>query len=44
MYNGFRFSDEDIRVYNPYSIAKAYDITKLQLLQNEKVIIIRCFI
>ncbi|MEC9490667.1 MAG: PD-(D/E)XK nuclease domain-containing protein [Halanaerobiales bacterium] len=23
MYNGFRFSDEDIRVYNPYSIAKA---------------------
>ncbi|WP_158537711.1 hypothetical protein [Halanaerobium sp. ST460_2HS_T2] len=26
------------------SSLKAYDITKLQLLQNEKVIIIRCFI
>lgn len=29
MYNGFRFSDEDIRVYNPYSIAKALDAQKI---------------
>ncbi len=29
MYNGFRFSDEDIEVYNPYSIAKALDYQKL---------------
>lgn len=29
MYNGFRFSDEDIRVYNPYSIAKALDTQKI---------------
>jgi hypothetical protein len=29
MYNGFRFSDEEIKVYNPYSIAKALDYQKL---------------
>ena len=29
MYNGFRFSDEDVRVYNPYSIAKALDSQKI---------------
>jgi len=29
MYNGFRFSDEDIRVYNPYSIAKALEAKKI---------------
>ncbi|RCW53428.1 putative AAA-ATPase [Halanaerobium sp. ST460_2HS_T2] len=28
MYKGFRFSDEDIRVYNPYSIAKALEAKK----------------
>jgi len=29
MYNGFRFSDEAEKVYNPYSIAKALDYQKL---------------
>ena len=29
MYNGFRFSDEDIRVYNPYSIARALAAKKI---------------
>ena len=29
MYNGFRFSDEDVRVYNPFSIAKALDMKKI---------------
>jgi len=29
MYNGFRFSDEDIRVYNPYSIARALEAKKI---------------
>jgi len=29
MYNGFRFSDENIRVYNPYSIAKALEAKKI---------------
>ena len=29
MYNGFRFSDEAEKVYNPYSIAKALDYQKI---------------
>lgn len=29
MYNGFRFSDEDIKVYNPYSIASALEAKKI---------------
>lgn len=29
MYNGFRFSDEDIKVYNPYSIASALEVKKI---------------
>jgi hypothetical protein len=29
MYNGFRFSDEDVRVYNPYSIARALEAKKI---------------
>lgn len=29
MYNGFRFSDEEIKVYNPYSIASALEAKKI---------------
>jgi len=29
MYNGFRFSDENIKVYNPYSIASALEVKKI---------------
>lgn len=29
MYNGFRFSDENIKVYNPYSIARALEAKKI---------------
>ena len=29
MYDGFRFSDEDIKVYNPYSVGKALDYQKI---------------
>ena len=29
MYNGFRFSDEEEKLYNPYSVAKALDYQKI---------------
>jgi len=29
MYNGFRFSNHDVRVYNPYSVGKAFEYQSL---------------